>query len=392
VHPIRIAKPIERRFHTLSVARSQLGQDVHARILVPGPSQPGRFRRWCGLSGRRRREIDNRPPGFRRHDNGRHVGIGVLHQLLHDDVEVEAIEPAADPPRGPREDDDDGDQLGAEEREARQQQQLHDDRAHRVAGTIAGYVEKRFHLPPFGDVHRHEQQLVAAAEQRSAKHGLDAADHDQHRPYREQQPDSAGERDTGRQRRDRLTDPELLDGDARPGLRDERHDLDHRVEDREEAQQVRTGAHGLRDVPLQQEVQHAGAGRRQQYHQRDGPEMRRGLERLERKHALRRSGIGGGQQHRSTTQHQGPGCAQDVKRRQHQQHRVGRHAHRQPVRRKATQGTPERPRRRDATKTLARAARVEPLADDRPIAGEQQRSQTRDVQVDRHSDPRPSAG
>jgi hypothetical protein len=187
------------------------GQDLHARILVPG--QRRRFRRRFRLARRRRREIDNRPPGFRRHDHGRIVGV--LHQLLHDDVEVEAIESAADPPRGPREDDDHGDQLAAEERQAGQEEQLNDDCAQRVAGAIAGDVEKRLHLPPFGDVHRHEQQLVAAAEQRAAQHRLDAAHPDQHRPHREQQRGDARERDAGRQRRDGLADPHLLDRDAR---------------------------------------------------------------------------------------------------------------------------------------------------------------------------------
>ena len=53
-------------------------------------------------------------------------------------------------------------------------------RADRVADPVTRHVEKRLGAPLLVGRHRHEQELVPAAEERSAQHGLDATrDHDE---------------------------------------------------------------------------------------------------------------------------------------------------------------------------------------------------------------------
>jgi methyl-accepting chemotaxis protein len=55
-------------------------------------------------------------------------------------------------------------------RQDEQQQQLDDARAHSVAGAIARDIEHRLDAVPHVRVHGHEQQFVAAAEERPAQH------------------------------------------------------------------------------------------------------------------------------------------------------------------------------------------------------------------------------
>ena len=63
------------------------------------------------------------------------------------------------------------------------ERRLHHHRAERVTGPVARHVQERLGVPLLVGRHRHEQELVAAAEPRSAQHRLDAAgDHDEREP------------------------------------------------------------------------------------------------------------------------------------------------------------------------------------------------------------------
>ncbi len=248
-------------------------------------------------------------------------------------------------------------------------------------GAVARDVEERLHPPLLLRGHRREQQFVAAAEHRPAQHGLGAPRHGERRGRREQQRHHRAGTETERQHRDRTADAEsLLQRSGHRGLDQERDDLDDRVEDREELQQMAAFVLGRR-ARLQQVVHDRGTRRTEDHEQRDLLHLGRGTEDLRPEHRLHRR-RGAWPIAQGPTQRPQAGRAQRVQSRQQQQRRVGRRPRCHALHRQSPDDAAKRPGRGDAHVLLPGRVRVEQLAREGPEAREQQRPERRDVDVD----------
>jgi len=236
----------------------------------------------------------------------------------------------------------------------------------------------------FARIHRHEQQLVAAPEERGAQYRFDASQRDHGWPPLNHQGHEAGETNARGQGRDGPADSKTMGESAGFGLRDEGQDLQHAVERREETQQVRPCPQRGR-LRFEQKVDDCRSGRRQHDRGRDGPHVRCVKE--DAKSRRRAFGpVEAGEQYRCPFQHNESTGTEQMQRREQQEDGVELHHARQTFSGEAAEHSPCGTRRRDAAVCRSGPLRVETLRDQRPETRQQQRGDAGEVQIDDNDD------
>jgi len=142
----------------------------------------------------------------------------VAEELGLDHAEIQRIEPASQPERRGLDEQDDRQQARGDRGQRHDQQQLHQYGARRFAGAVAGDVEKGLHPAALLGIHRHEEQLVGAAEDRRPEQRFGGAKRRDDRPALEKECERACDPDASRQRPNRAADTETVERAARVRL------------------------------------------------------------------------------------------------------------------------------------------------------------------------------
>ena len=162
----------------------------------------------------------------------------MLQELVFHGREIERAEVPPQPDGCDCQDHGGGQQHASRRRNAGDQDQLHEPGTRGVADAVAQHVEERLHATPRRGVHRHEQQLVAAAVERVAQDRLEPAQRREHAPPRKQETDHARRSRCRRQDLHHAPAPNRRPIGSRGRLRQEGGHLNAPVEQREEPKRI----------------------------------------------------------------------------------------------------------------------------------------------------------